>query len=286
MTYDRLGRPAPSPADVPPAAEAATGIKDGGVKGGAATPNAARLARRGASSSRPGDTGKPRASGGIRRSASLRILPVTAFVAALVLSVKVADLWERRDGVEPAITVGAPAVAQNTEAAAADDAEAPIQIAQSDQASRPETDAGDRVDPFNLGKSQIELLQSLADRRQELEERERVLVQREGLLTAAEHRIEKKIGELNEIKAEIEALIRTYDEQEEEQLGSLVKIYETMKPKDAARIFDELDMDVLLQVIERMKASKTAPVLANMTPERAKEVTSRIAERRQMPDIN
>src|SRR3546814_4430099 len=59
----------------------------------------------------------------------------------------------------------------------------------------------------------------------------------------------------------------------EGQMQSLVKIYESMKPKDAARIFEELDMEVLLEVVERMKERKTAPILAEMNPERAKTVT-------------
>ncbi|WPZ34158.1 hypothetical protein T8K17_23360 [Thalassobaculum sp. OXR-137] len=277
----------------------------------AATPNAERLARgraaaaairaaqqqqqqRDGQGGKPGPDAKP-AKAAKRGGAALRILPLTAFAAALVLSVKVADLWERRDTLVKSITIGTVASAAAPEAQGPIDAPTgPVVTADSPEASRPimqlaqadSTGSGEKVDPFNLGKSQIELLQSLADRRQELEAREQTIVQREGLLAAAEHRIDQKIGELNGIKAEIEDLIRKYDKQEEEQLASLVKIYETMKAKDAAKIFDALDMDILLQVIERMKASKTAPVLAAMTPERAKEVTARIAERRKMPDIN
>ncbi len=283
-----------------------------------ATPNAARLARgRAAAASfraaqaaaaapAAADAGGSKAAKAQRRKrpAALRILPLTAFVAALVLSFRVADLWDRRETLVETVTVGTVAIADAGDGGAPG-AELPAgpRVAELRAATTTDASGGtprsavplaqlaqagsdDKVDPFNLGKSQIELLQSLADRRRELEERERTLVQREGLLAAAEHRIERKIEELNGIKGEIEGLIRKYDKQEEEQLSSLVKIYETMKPKDAAKIFDALDMDILLQVIERMKASKTAPVLAAMTPERAKEVTARIAERRSMPDIN
>lgn len=305
MSYDRLGRRAAAPSQDD---DAAAGGTFAPVASHPATPNAERLARGRAAAAAmraaqqqnrepqapAGKAAKP-ANPKKRGAAALRILPLTAFAAALVLSVKVADLWERRESFVQAVTFGTVAVAAGPEQSEAEDtSNRPVMKAGSPEASLPmmqlaqadTTTSGEKVDPFNLGKSQIELLQSLADRREELEERERTLVQREGLLAAAEHRIDRKIGELNGIKTEIEDLIRKYDEQEEEQLGSLVKIYETMKAKDAAKIFDALDMDVLLQVIERMKASKTAPVLAEMTPERAKEVTTRIAERRKMPDIN
>ncbi|MFX4221470.1 MAG: MotE family protein [Thalassobaculum sp.] len=306
MSYDRMGRRA-----APPMQDDAEtgGASTAPVSPRAAAPNAERLARGRAAAAAMRAAQKPNGPAGAasaspipprkRGASALRILPVTAFVAALVLSVKVADLWENRQTLVETVTVGTVAMASGSDLSRSDASPSdqaapstgmtasqtalpPMQLAQATSG----TASDDRVDPFNLGKSQIELLQSLADRRRELEERERTLVQREGLLAAAEHRIEQKIGELNGIKTEIEELIRKYDEQEEEQLSGLVKIYETMKPKDAAKIFDELDMEILLQVIERMKASKTAPVLAAMTPERAKEVTARIAERRKMPDIN
>ena len=65
----------------------------------------------------------------------------------------------------------------------------------------------------------------------------------------------------------------------------LVKIYEAMKPKDAARIFDQLDMNILLQVVERMAERRVAPILADMSPKRANELTAEIASRRQMPNL-
>jgi flagellar motility protein MotE (MotC chaperone) len=57
-----------------------------------------------------------------------------------------------------------------------------------------------------------------------------------------------------------------------------------MKPKDAARIFGELDMVVLLDVIERMKERKIAPILAEMNPQRAKAITIELAQRRGLPE--
>jgi flagellar motility protein MotE (MotC chaperone) len=67
------------------------------------------------------------------------------------------------------------------------------------------------------------------------------------------------------------------------RLQSLVKIYENMKPKDAARIFDQLDMDVLLDVVERMKEARVAPILALVNPQRAQDITIQLAERRKLP---
>ena len=278
MTYDRTGRKAAPKPDTD--AEATGG-------GGAATPNAARLTRGAPASGGPrlSASAAPKAAEVRNRVATrdrifrLRVLPLTLLVAVLALGLKVEVLWDQRNEITTALTVGTPAIAaEGSSEVLQAGSSAPVQVAQAAN--------DEKVDPFSLGKSQIELLQDLAKRREELEAREQTLVLREGLLAAAEHRIEGKIEELKTVKVEIEALIKVYDEQEEKEIGELVSIYEKMKPKDAARIFDQLDMDVLLDVLQRMKASKTAPVLAAMDSNRAQEITVRIAERRQMPTIN
>ena len=139
------------------------------------------------------------------------------------------------------------------------------------------------ANPFALTDDEIELLQALSARRKEIEQRAQELQERTALLQAAETRIDQKIGELKALQRTIEALIIQHDEQEEAKLRSLVKIYESMKPKEAARIFEELDMEVLLEVVDRMKERKSAPILAKMNPTRAKEVTLELAARRQLP---
>ena len=138
-------------------------------------------------------------------------------------------------------------------------------------------------DPFDMSDEELELLQRLVERRNELAERSRTLDQREALLEATEARIADKMNELKSLQAAIEALLVQYDDEEEARLQSLVKIYESMKPKEAARIFEELDILVLLDVIGRMKERKSAPILAKMNPLKAKTVTLELAQRRAMP---
>jgi flagellar motility protein MotE (MotC chaperone) len=133
--------------------------------------------------------------------------------------------------------------------------------------------------------SQVEkdLLQSLSKRRDELEEAEKSLALKESILKATEMRIEGKITELRDLKTQVEEKLGEYQKKDEQQILSLVKIYENMKPKDAARIFDEIDKTVLLQVISRMDDRKVAPVLANMSSARAQEITVEIAKQKKLP---
>ena len=138
-------------------------------------------------------------------------------------------------------------------------------------------------DPTLLTQTEIDLLQQLAERRRVLESREQELQIRTGLLSAAESRIDKKVEELKLLRETINGLIKTFDQQQDAKLLSLVKIYENMKPKEAAQIFEELEMDTLLEVAERMKERKLAPIMAKMNPDKARDMTVELAKLRQLP---
>ena len=132
--------------------------------------------------------------------------------------------------------------------------------------------------------AELDVLQSLAKRRAELDKREQQVVQNEALLKAAGSEVDRKIVELNKIKGELEALLNKQKTAEDERINSLVKIYENMKPKEASRIFDTLEMDILLSVIGKMSERKSSPILASMDPEKARQVTIQLAEQRKLPD--
>ncbi len=277
MAYDRGGKPVrPSAAD------------DAEALGAGRVALAGAAARQRAPAAAAGGNEAPRAKPLMAR---LRVLPVMIFLAALLLSFKVTAIWDSLHGANGMISLATYAEAQQAQPkpqsseAASKPAAAATQLAQSTE-EKPAAAAEKPLDPVLFTRSEIELLQELSKRRKELDAREQTIIQREGLLNAAETRIEKKIAELKGVKDDIEQLIQKYEAQEEQQLNDLVAIYEKMKPKDASRIFNDLDIKILLQIFDKMKASKTALILAQMRADRAKEITSRIAERREMPNIN
>ena len=72
---------------------------------------------------------------------------------------------------------------------------------------------------------------------------------------------------------------------ENEKIKSLVKVYEAMKPQDAAKIFEQIDMDILLSVAVHMKEAKLAQILSKMNPEKAKELTVELISYRKADGI-
>lgn len=121
------------------------------------------------------------------------------------------------------------------------------------------------------------LLDRLAVRRTELDTYEQELAMRASLVEAAEKRIEERQQTLEAIEAQIASLVEERKEMEEGQFAGIVAMYETMKPKDAANIFNALDIEVLLRVAKMMSPRKMAPILAEMDTMRAQELTVRMA---------
>ncbi len=198
----------------------------------------------------------------------LRLFPVLIATALIALTIRVGDLWTGLGTIARAQTA-----AQSDRAAPG----AAWIDAASEDPTPPEVE-GARImalpsDPFSLSDSEIDLLQSLAERRKELDLRAHQLEQREVLLLAVERRIDEKVETLKVLQRSIQG-------ETESQYKSLVKIYENMKAKDAARIFEELDMAILLPVTERMKERKLAAVLAKMNTTTAMALTTQLAQRR------
>lgn len=131
----------------------------------------------------------------------------------------------------------------------------------------------------------LELFNDLAKRRKDIEAKEKEIALREALLKAGQAELEQKYQEMTTIKGDIEALLKKQNDEENKRIASLVKIYEGMKAKDAARIFDTLDMDVLLQVMTKMSERKSAPILAAMNADKARNVTIMLAEQNKLPSL-
>ena len=69
-------------------------------------------------------------------------------------------------------------------------------------------------------------------------------------------------------------LTSQYNKKEKENIDSLVKLYTAMKPKDAARIFNTLDLEITVAILKGMKPSTTSTIISQMNSERAQEITA------------
>lgn len=132
--------------------------------------------------------------------------------------------------------------------------------------------------PMTEGEKAV--LLDLRARREQLDAREAALANRELMLKAAESKLTAQIGEMQALQQRLEALEASRKQQELVAWQGLVKVYEDMKPRDAAAIFNDLGMPVLLSVIDRMKERNAAAILAAMVPDKARDVTTQLARMR------
>lgn len=212
-----------------------------------------------------------------------RLLPMTIIVMAALLAVKSAGL---------VMAATAPAPAPGAAEAAATPAKPPkleppkLEPPKLDMA-KPEPAAPAPVPPPPqpsaeppVSDSERALLTDLRQRRLALDAREANLATREATLAAVEKRLTGRVAELTALQSRLEALERQRAEHDEANWKGLVKVYETMKPHDAAVIFNDLDLPVLLPVLDRMKEAKVALILAAMAPDRARQITADLAQMR------
>jgi len=219
--------------------------------------------------------------------ATMRFLPVLMLVLLAVLPAYVGSLWT---GVASLALASDSAPAASHDAPAADAAAAPAEQAPPAGAAPPAESAahkdsaaandGSTFDPLTLTKPEIDLLRQLAKRRDELDARAKALDDREALLKATEQKIAEQVKQMQQMKAEYEQAKTARDDAAEASLRRLVTVYESMKPDEAARIFETMEGAVLLDVVTRMGERRLAPILAQMSPAKAQALTIAMANRR------
>jgi len=224
----------------------------------------------------------------------VRLLPAVIGAAAVVVILRLAAMSV---GMEASLTSGAASAAEGEAAAPPEAAPgaAPASEGAAQTAAPAATPAAAGHKPAEAkavetaqagqaqSKGEADVLRGLSDRRTELDARANELALREQLLAATEKQVDEKIAELKALQMKLDTMLAQRDDAQKAQLNALVKMYETMKPPDAAKIFAELDRRILADVAGSMKPAKVGPILAAMEPAKAQEVTALLANRLLLP---
>lgn len=155
----------------------------------------------------------------------------------------------------------------------------PLKVSKSPPPPQPQPDQNGVIPPQGPSPGERAVLERLGDRRQEIETRNREIDMRESLLKAAEKRVDAKAAELHDLEERIGATTKKREEADATRFKSIVSMYESMKAKDAARIFDRLDMKILVEVASQMNPRRLSDVLAAMSSEQAEKLTVELAIR-------
>lgn len=186
------------------------------------------------------------------------LLPVVMLALAAFAVLRAADIWIGVTGAEAAEESGAPIPvdALSAEAPEAAPVEAPV------------------------SEAERRILERLAARRADLDRREEEIETRERLIEAAELQLEARLAGLASEREEIERLRSEQSRRQAEEFENLSSAYERMKPRDAARIFEVLEADILVPVAAGMRTQSLSGVLAEMQPDKARILTRLLADHR------
>jgi len=217
---------------------------------------------------------------------NIRLIPVVLFATICLLAIKTVgfvavgeprandwtserDLWRRIAGGSTAddlIITGAapepkPATPQN-------------QAALSSGTKDGTKDKKELAPIGNGSPAERALIERLQERRQEIEARARDLEMRENLIKAAEKQLDSRIDQLKAMEGGEGGPAAS------DRIKSLVVMYESMGPKEAARIFDRLDARTLVDLVNHMNPRKVSEIMAKMQPEAAERMTLELARKK------
>ncbi|GAA6209887.1 hypothetical protein NBRC116601_31800 [Cognatishimia sp. WU-CL00825] len=134
-----------------------------------------------------------------------------------------------------------------------------------------------------------EVLRALSVERDLIMGQQKTLNLRESELALAKEKLSIEKAALVELKESIQSLLGKVEAAQTEDLERLISFYKNMKPAEAARIMDDLDIEVTIMVLGTMNPRTAAPIMAKMAPVRARAVSKIILERSQLPgdqDLN
>ncbi len=220
-----------------------------------------------------------------------RLLPLTIGVIGIALVLRCVTLVQSwpRGAASASIAMVASAHASAPEAHGPEKHEAAKQGAETKAGGHPVAEPPAPAptlppEPPPITASERAILLDLRQRRDAIDTRDAAVSARESLLKAAEQKLTTRVDELRALQQRLESLDAVRQQKEDASWQGLVKLYEAMKPHEAATIYNELAMSVLLPLVAHMKEAKAAPIMAAMNPDKARELTAQLAKTRNRPE--
>jgi flagellar motility protein MotE (MotC chaperone) len=208
-----------------------------------------------------------------------RLLPVVAVAIGGVLAVQALSGAPKLLSASRALAEDVAGKGQSKPAVAPDASISTPVAAAKPAASVCAPTASELAKEAGLSPAELQVLQSLGDRRGQLDQREQDLDTQVQLMAAAEAKLDKRIAEMNGLKSDITGLLSQADQQQDNETARLIRVYEAMKPKDAAGRITLMDDSVRLPLAAKMKERALAAILAQMPAEDAKNLTEKLAGR-------
>jgi flagellar motility protein MotE (MotC chaperone) len=138
----------------------------------------------------------------------------------------------------------------------------------------------DAADPAGVGSGAAEtacktsedmqaMLEAFNAREARIEEKEKTIRNRMHALQIADEQVTEKLAQLTDAETQLRETIAVAETAAEGDLDRLTRVYETMKPKQAAALFEEMDPNFAAGFLGRMRPEAAAAIMAGLSPEAA-----------------
>jgi flagellar motility protein MotE (MotC chaperone) len=115
----------------------------------------------------------------------------------------------------------------------------------------------------------------LAERKKQLDQREEDLNKLAAQIEKQKQEVTQKLSQLEDVRNKISAALEERIKSDDSKVDTLVQMYSNMKPQQAAKVFESLDEDLVIEILSRMKKKNAADILNLVKPEKAQVLAER-----------
>lgn len=131
--------------------------------------------------------------------------------------------------------------------------------------------------PAAMSADELDHLSKLNDRKKELDAREEELNRQEAEMQAQKIEMDKRLKELEEMRGRISSMLEDRVKADDQKVDTLVQMYSNMKPPQAAKVFETMDEDLVVEILGRMKKKNAADIMNLLKPEKAQIISEKYA---------
>ena len=128
-------------------------------------------------------------------------------------------------------------------------------------------------------KALEEMVEAIQKKSKSLRQREEAIASQELALNLSLQALDAKISELKQAEKDLLELISISQKAAQSDIENLTSVYASMKPKDAARLFEEMDPEFAAGFLGQMIPEDAAGIMAGLTPQKAYAVSVLLAGR-------
>jgi len=122
------------------------------------------------------------------------------------------------------------------------------------------------------------MLRLLNERREEVRRAEARLKRQRAELDKLRAELDKRLARLNKLQKDIQTLLAQAKQRRSARITHLTQVLSNMQPEAAARLFEALELDLVVAVIMNMQGRQAGRIMARVKPKRAAQISSRMAE--------